>query len=1124
MEDITTENSSEIDTWQYLCDQIAEIQFRLSRINALREVNLNVASFRQDETYFLSLDSSLKKNSAFVRKLKSFSAKNLDCLVQEMKTLNLTKYLGEVAGALVESKLKMGDIPSASQFFSVMHQFYGEFSAILLETWTRIFDVDPSMWHQNESKMRINLLFYADILITGVCNNEESYDLFERVFSTLINSDMEEHRNVNVIKSFCKYCGNEFAGLIPRSVLHIATIYNKTIPTSNIIHQDKQRYFRALLKEYHVTLCKHLLRIHRELLRAVREEKRVYRLKGEVNDEKKNEAKEMLLNFQDVHKNCMELGEYLSEDTPLFLQDELSWVEEIRLEDEEEFSSELWEDEETQHFYEHFPNLKDIVATFPLHSSKFQVEHPMKINQLELVGLEKGESPRILNNKVQFKVFLENLPKCVNRELIDNSSVNFAMTYNTKLNRKQLVQTLFSAPRTRVDLLPFYARLVATLSPTMPDIAKELETCLLKEFKFLCRNKCQTNIESKLKVVKFMGELVKFRVFPATEALDCLKWLLFNFSHPHHIEMFCSLMDACGRFLFRQQNYHQRVKIYLEDMMRQKAACPFDPRFTTMMENTYYQVNPPERATTTNKCRPIMHEFIRKLLYKDLARNSSESVLKSMRKLDWKNREIAAYAVKCLTNATNVKFHNIRCLAEVVCGLAYYQELVGIKVVDAVLEDIQVGMELNLPEHNQHRLTMVKYLGELHNYYMLESDEVLNVLHSFVTFGWPMDPPTGLFRIRLACMLLNTAGPYMGTAVPLENYLTTLRDFYWSSAAAADSWGAAVANLLDDTLLELRPDLRLRHSDEDPPLEPQTNSVPESGCNTGHNGVTTTSESVSEDQSRKDCGAGDPNMNKDKEDGDSTIGNLPKDEPLQKLDTKIQDEVLTQGNRLVEAMDINGKMHGDISTNRKRQTYQRFPTNRTSHVCVNFPINKTILAEKLKDENHLAEKACLMDTNRKIHEDSSTDEKSQLYQKLPTNRNGQTQGNFKVGNRGQMHTKFPLNRNGKFYEDRPALWNGHKFRRVPPDRKSQIKIKCFTNTNYSHRGKGLVYAKNDLHKELGSSSASGIKANHSTCLKADDISRGYAELLENTKEMKTKARKSMFAALDDLQSHLEILE
>lgn len=85
---------------------------------------------------------------------------------------------------------------------------------------------------------------------------------------------------------------------------------------------------------------------------------------------------------------------------------------------------------------------------------------------------------------------------------------------------------------------------------------------LKQEFKWQVRKKDQMKVESKLKVCYFIGEMVKFGMFAKSEALFCLKMLLFDFSH-HNIEMACALMEACGRFLFRSEDSHQRTKIYL---------------------------------------------------------------------------------------------------------------------------------------------------------------------------------------------------------------------------------------------------------------------------------------------------------------------------------------------------------------------------------------------------------------------------------------------------------------------------------------------------------------------------------------------------------------------------------
>lgn len=79
-------------------------------------------------------------------------------------------------------------------------------------------------------------------------------------------------------------------------------------------------------------------------------------------------------------------------------------------------------------------------------------------------------------------------------------AIEFVLNLNTKHNRKKLARALFSVNRTRLDLFPFYARLVAIVHPVAPDVASELSHLLKSDFLYHFRKKDQINIETKIKV------------------------------------------------------------------------------------------------------------------------------------------------------------------------------------------------------------------------------------------------------------------------------------------------------------------------------------------------------------------------------------------------------------------------------------------------------------------------------------------------------------------------------------------------------------------------------------------------------------------------------------------------
>lgn len=168
----------------------AELQKHVDELNEkikykleLREKNLN----RQlpSESYFTKLDSSLKKNTAFVKKLKQFTAAQLESLLKDMSTLNLTKYISEVAQALVESKLKMTDVSAIITLSSHLHQIYGEFSQHFFENWQKVLNFKHTEKIQNASKLRVDVRLYCELLSVGIFSNKVS-PIAQQIFVILL--------------------------------------------------------------------------------------------------------------------------------------------------------------------------------------------------------------------------------------------------------------------------------------------------------------------------------------------------------------------------------------------------------------------------------------------------------------------------------------------------------------------------------------------------------------------------------------------------------------------------------------------------------------------------------------------------------------------------------------------------------------------------------------------------------------------------------------------------------------------------------------------------------------------------------------------------------------------------
>lgn len=201
------------------------------------------------------------------------------------------------------------------------------------------------------------------------------------------------------------------------------------------------------------------------------------------------------------------------------------------------------------------------------------------------------------------------------------------------------------------------------------------------------------------------------------------------------------------------------------------------------------------------------------------------TILEHLRSVDWECETTAQYVIMCLTNAAGVNYQRIPVLASLVAGLVEYQEFVGFHVVDSVLEDIRLGLELNLTSMNQRRIAMVKYLGELYMYKLVDSNDIFTTLYTLTMFGVtfdhseysPLDSPTNLLRIRLVLILLDTCGPFFtrtDTKLKLSYFITYFQYYYWHKRSSP-IWTSDmpfpedIHHILCDTLESLCPNVSL---------------------------------------------------------------------------------------------------------------------------------------------------------------------------------------------------------------------------------------------------------------------------------------------------------------------------
>ncbi|XWS66111.1 hypothetical protein CRYUN_Cryun05aG0172300 [Craigia yunnanensis] len=810
--------------------RLEEIKKSIEGKMALRQTNLNPE--RPDSGFLRTLDSSIKRNSAVIKKLKQINEEQKEGLMEELRSVNLSKFVSEAVTAICDAKLKSSDIQAAVQICSLLHQRYKDFSPSLIQGLLKVFfpgnsgdDLDADR-NLKAMKKRSTLKLLLELYFVGVI---EDNGIFINIIKDLTSTEHLKDRdatqtNLTLLASFARQ-GRMFLGL-PLSGQEIQDVFFKGLN----ITADQKKTFRKAFHAYYDAVTELLQSEHASLRQMEHENAKILNAKGELNEENASSYEKLRKSYDHLYRNVSSLAEALDMQPPVMPEDSHT----TRVTSGEDASSPttrkeslnleaIWDDEDSRAFYECLPDLRAFVPAVLLGEAESKVieqtskaqEQPtdssteadqgtsvaqdaveasadsgnlQKEKSIEKgkdkeekdkektkdpdkeKGKEKDKDKKGENEKEKLKglegtnldALLQRLPGCVSRDLIDQLTVEFCYL-NSKSNRKRLVRALFNVPRTSLELLPYYSRMVATLSTCMKDVPSMLLQMLEEEFNFLVNKKDQMNIETKIRNIRFIGELCKFKIAPAGLVFSCLKTCLDDFTH-HSIDVACNLLETCGRFLYRSPETAIRMANMLEILMRLKNVKNLDPRHSTLVENAYYLCKPPERSARVSKVRPPLHQYIRKLLFTDLDKSSIEHVLRQLRKLPWS--ECESYLLKCFMKVYIGKYGQIHLIASLTAGLSRYHDEFSVAVVDEVLEEIRLGLELNDYGMQQRRIAHMRFLGELYNYEHVDSSVIFETLYLILVFGHDtaeqdiLDPPEDCFRIRMVITLLQTCGHY----------------------------------------------------------------------------------------------------------------------------------------------------------------------------------------------------------------------------------------------------------------------------------------------------------------------------------------------------------------------------
>lgn len=725
-----------------------------------RAANIQAHNFRPDLSR--SLVAKVDRINRFVKKLKTGGEET--GLIEEMESLNLSQYITEAASSMSEAKLNPRDFPLIIELSSKLHQRYAGFSTALVEGLLKQLGVtDPA-------RKRNVMRYLTELLTYGIWNDERGFVRAIEELCKLRKNSKQWAVCLGIISSVIDARGEELTALEPLSKQRrIEAGQLVPLPKQAAVSDRAQARMQKVIQAY-FGLSKTLQKDLEAALKEQEDKNMLLKLERSVLDEASTEASLALRNMLAKVNSCLcVLADFLHEEAPELA--EIEAKQHIKI-DDEDLTNGVFEAVEDREFYQELMDLRRV--------TEFADEEDCKR---------------------RFDGFAQDLFKCISRIKIDDAASRF-MEISTKINRQKLVKLLMNVNRNSQNLLPLYSRLVANLHEPYPDITKKLARSLHDEFKELQALKDTNKYESKIKNVRYLGELIKFRLFSSERALDLLETLLTDFTG-QNVDLTCQLLVTCGRYLYRLPETRERLAFMLERMQRLKRAKKLSSEIEEQIDYAYFACRPP-RAVKVIKEQPQEYKELLALC-SAITKDNSDRTIRAIATMPMSYNPYLEKAI--FKSLKHGKYSQIYLLANVLSELSKRgAKLAEVKSIVASLQiEIMSQLSINDFRFAQRRILYIRFLGEVYIYRLLSKQKVLDLLYSILYTSPEIDAPDDCFRLKLVGSLLEVCGNYLFSGryrAKFERYVVHLLAYVYKKTSLSQD--------VEFMLLDLFEKLRIR--------------------------------------------------------------------------------------------------------------------------------------------------------------------------------------------------------------------------------------------------------------------------------------------------------------------------
>ena len=709
------------------------------------------------------LDSSMKKNTAAIRKLKTLQGSNADQIRADLERVNQSKvcvcvcfmcrvlfmecvilsclmclqYVSEAVTAILEAPIKLKDVKSVVRICSLLYQRYDDFGGIMHQQLVDLL-VSPVTLARTK-RIYIRLLF---ALIQSGMVLKASSSVFLVMRSLLEKKVTMKDEGLNdvllLVNTFLKsgrqglfqpiyvYPHESIVIQMAKEGRSEAAACRDKIELCNTAYLDlwaasetEQGKLKERMYTYFDDLLESLNKSWKLILRTKKHNESIMNTRGDVSEKKLEEYKTLCEQVEVFDKAVRSLAVTLGKSVPDFHiaiegSEEQSFA---RVVETMEVADVVFDDPDDKAMYTDLPHISELVPSVLLgkqhvedtieHSTSSDILEDDSVNIDEVDAEDENPDETVVNklggdSNMSLRELISKLPECVSIELCDSFVIEFIYANGSKSSSQKLLAAALSRPPFgAMQLLPFYARIIASLSPWFPIIKEQTLQHLQKEF-FGLKKKLDistSTVEPRLRNATFIAELVKFGVYPPGKVFVQMRSLFDDFSR-HNIDTACCIVQNCGRYLFKRPDTSERMVNMMNIMIKLKNARNLDNRQSELILACQASMYATDVVIKKKSRRPV-EEYIRTLIYKELNRKNVASICTRLRRIDW-TTESAYVQKKIMAAVRKGKHDQLFDLAMVIENLGKYYPSFPVDIIDEVMEEIICGLEQPLTSASVH--------------------------------------------------------------------------------------------------------------------------------------------------------------------------------------------------------------------------------------------------------------------------------------------------------------------------------------------------------------------------------------------------------------------------------------